>query len=57
MKRISARIRARRKGSAGTKVRPPGKTSSRYSMITEESITGVPSWSSVGTRPFGLSFR
>ena len=56
MKRISARMRARSTGDFGVK-HTSGETSSRYSMMTEESMTIAPSWSSVGTTPFGLSFR
>ena len=56
MKRISERMVARLTGSRGVKL-CCGTTSSRYSMITEESITIWPSWSSVGTTPLGLSAR
>ena len=43
MKRISARIAARLTGSRGVKFARSGTTSSRYSMITEESMTMLPS--------------
>src|SRR5437588_4901233 len=57
MKRISARIFARSTGSSGTRRASPGNTSSRYSMITEESMIARPSCSSDGTTPFGLIAR
>ena len=56
MKCISVRMRARTTGSSGVKL-ASGSTSSRYSVITVESVTMAPSWSSVGTTPFGLSLR
>src|SRR5215467_6272882 len=34
-----------------------GNTSSRYSMMHDESVTGSPSCTSVGTTPFGLIWR
>ncbi|MGZ3283204.1 MAG: hypothetical protein ACXU9A_11145, partial [Xanthobacteraceae bacterium] len=43
MKRISARIFARATGVSGVKVSGRGATSSRYSMMTEESMTILPS--------------
>jgi hypothetical protein len=57
MKRIRARIFARTTGSLGVKLAGAGAISSRYSMMTEESITIAPSWSNVGTTPLGLSAR
>jgi hypothetical protein len=57
MKRMSARILARATGAAGVKVSGCGAISSRYSMMTDESMTILPSWSRVGTTPLGLSAR
>ena len=56
MKCISARMRARATGDSGVKL-ASGATSSRYSVMTVESMTIEPSWSRVGTTPFGLSLR
>ena len=56
MKCISARMRARSTGDSGVKL-ACGATSSRYSVMTVESMTIAPSWSSVGTTPLGLSLR
>src|SRR5262249_52677902 len=52
-----ARILARSIGSSGTRRSAAGNTSSRYSMITEESMIARPSCSSDGTTPFGLTAR
>src|SRR4029077_8992468 len=57
IKRMSARIFARLTGSGGAKLSGLGTTSSRYSIITDESITIAPLWSSVGTTPFGFSAK
>ena len=43
IKRIKARIFARATGSRGVKLGDDGATSSRYSMMTEESVTIAPS--------------
>ncbi len=56
MKRISERMCARSTGARGVKL-CSGEISSRYSMMTDESMTTLPSWSSVGTTPLGLSLR
>src|SRR5271155_783265 len=57
MKCINERILARCTGSCGVKSSGSGATSSRYSIMTDESMTIAPSWSSVGTTPFGLSAK
>src|SRR3977135_330328 len=57
MKRISARMAARATASSGTRRSDAGNTSSRYSMMTEESITTRPSCISDGTTPFGCIRR
>jgi hypothetical protein len=57
MKCMRARIWARASGASGVKLSGSGAISSRYSPMTAESITILPSWSRVGTTPLGLSLR
>jgi hypothetical protein len=51
---VHTRMRALPSGVVG-RSRTPSNFSSRYSLISIESITGTPSSMSVGTTPFGLS--
>src|SRR5262245_38967421 len=53
---LQTRMRLRCQGSDGTSS-GWGNVSSRYSQISVDSITGLPSWTSVGTTPLGLSLR
>jgi hypothetical protein len=53
---LQMRMRLRSQGSAGTSD-GSGKASSRYSQMSVDSITGLPSCTRVGTTPLGLSLR
>src|SRR5262249_60253005 len=53
---LQSAIRARNQGSAGMKS-GSGNVSSRYSQMRVDSMIALPSCRSVGTPPFGLSFR
>jgi|GEM_PF-7128434 len=49
-------MRARSLGSFGVKD-GSGKTASKYRMMWDDSVTGSPPWTRVGTTPLELSFR
>src|SRR5215831_11332714 len=53
---LQSRIRLRNQGSAGMRS-GSGNVSSRYSQMRVDSMIALPSCRSVGTTPFGLSFR
>ena len=53
---LHSRMRVRSAGSFGMSG-GSGKVSSMYSQISVDSMTGVPSCTSVGTTPLGLSLR